>query len=223
MIAPVSRLNRALVPIVTPDWEAWPWRDKPTLVLRHWMGDCPEHRPPTQVRLAYDSTAIFIIFRVEDRYVRAVATTHQGRVWEDSCVEFFFSPTAEPHAGYFNLEMNCGGTMLFHFQQEPRKNPVAIRSEDLAQITVAHSLPHIVNPEIPEPLCWTLAYRLPFDLLRNYTHILTPAPGVSWRANFYKCGDLTSHPHWLTWAKIDWPKPDFHRPEFFGWLTFGAA
>jgi hypothetical protein len=39
------------------------------------------------------------------------------------------------------------------------------------------------------------------------------------RANFYKCGDLTAHPHFLSWNPIDLPKPDFHRPEFFGTLT----
>ena len=38
------------------------------------------------------------------------------------------------------------------------------------------------------------------------------------RANFYKCGDKTAHPHYLSWSPIDTPKPDFHRPEFFGEL-----
>ncbi|MDA0991466.1 MAG: carbohydrate-binding family 9-like protein, partial [Verrucomicrobia bacterium] len=47
-----------------------------------------------------------------------------------------------------------------------------------------------------------------------------PAPGVSWRSNLYKCGDATSHPHWLTWSPIDRPKPDFHVPDQFGTLTF---
>jgi hypothetical protein len=39
-------------------------------------------------------------------------------------------------------------------------------------------------------------------------------------ANFYKCADQTSHPHWLTWASVDYPQPKFHLPEFFGRLVF---
>ena len=38
------------------------------------------------------------------------------------------------------------------------------------------------------------------------------------RANFYKCGDETAHPHFLSWSPIGTPSPDFHRPEFFGEL-----
>ena len=38
------------------------------------------------------------------------------------------------------------------------------------------------------------------------------------RANFYKCGDKTAHPHFLSWSPVSTEKPDFHRPEFFGEL-----
>jgi len=43
---------------------------------------------------------------------------------------------------------------------------------------------------------------------------------VTWRANFYKCADSTSHPHWLTWSPVDHPTPHFHLPAFFGTLEF---
>ena len=36
--------------------------------------------------------------------------------------------------------------------------------------------------------------------------------------NFYKCGDATLLPHYLSWSQIDTEQPDFHRPEFFGEL-----
>ena len=39
------------------------------------------------------------------------------------------------------------------------------------------------------------------------------------RANFYKCASATSLPHYLSWAPIDTPAPDFHRPEFFAPVT----
>ncbi|MBC8179678.1 hypothetical protein H8E88_01015 [candidate division KSB1 bacterium] len=88
------------------------------------------------------------------------------------------------------------------------------------QIELAHSMPENACPEINTPVSWTVEYRLPFSVLEKYYAIDQPGTNVIWRANFYKCADETSHPHWLTWAKVDFPNPNFHLPEFFGILKF---
>ena len=44
--------------------------------------------------------------------------------------------------------------------------------------------------------------------------------GLHARANFYKCGDGLTVPHFVTWAPIATEKPDYHRPEFFADLQF---
>ena len=116
--------------------------------------------------------------------------------------------------------MNCGGTTLFCFQRAPRKDVVEIPESEHAKITIAHSLPKIVDPEIATPVAWTVEYRLPIEILQKHCAMTPPAPGVVWRANFYKCGDQTLHPHWLTWSPVAFPKPQFHLPEFFGELVF---
>jgi len=217
----VYEVKRTDEPIpIDADWDKPAWRDIAPLELTYYMGDKPEHMPRTQARLAYNAQAIYVIFRVEDRYVRAVAADHQGPVCLDSCVEFFFTPGTDTSAGYFNLEMNCGGTMLFHFQVIPRKG-VPISAADLERIEVAHKMLKIVDPEVADPTTWTVEYRLPVDMLeKHYGATKKPAPGVTWRANFYKCADKTSHPHWLTWSFVDKPRPDFHVPAFFGTLEF---
>ena len=210
----------AAAPKIDAVWDKDPWRTIAPLRLENAMGEPPSHRPVVQAKIAYDGEAVYVIFRVEDRYVRAVADGYQGRVWEDSCVEFFFTPGPRPDDGYFNLEMNCGGTALFHHQKERGKDVVPVSAEDFAKIQVAHSLPKIVDPEIEGPVTWTVEYRLPIAILGQYAAAVPPAPGAAWRANFYKCGDKTSHPHWLTWAPVDFPKPNFHLPAFFGALIF---
>ena len=78
----------------------------------------------------------------------------------------------------------------------------------------------IIDPEISDTVLWEVAYRIPFNILKNYCETDLPAAGVTWRANFYKCADASSHPHWLTWSPVDLPKPDFHQPDFFGILEF---
>ena len=101
-------------------WDSGIWKAVAPLELTYYMGEKPSHFPKTQAKLMYDSNALYVIFRVEDKYVRAVAQ-HQGNVCCDSCVEFFFTPSEDIKTGYFNLETNCGGTMLFHHQLVPRR------------------------------------------------------------------------------------------------------
>ena len=108
--------------------------------------------------------------------------------------------------------------MLFRFH-----GPNAVETipqSEYGTMSIAHSLPKIVDPEIREPITWTLEYRLPLAILKKYCAVHTPATGVVWRANFYKCADASSHPHWLTWSPVDFPTPQFHLPEFFGTLEF---
>ena len=44
--------------------------------------------------------------------------------------------------------------------------------------------------------------------------------GLKVKGNVYKCGDMLPHPHFLSFFPIDLPKPDFHRPDFFGSVEF---
>ena len=96
-----------------------------------------------------------------------------------------------------------------------------LTDQELDNIEIATSLPNLIVDEIAEPTSWTLEYKLPISILGKYTNIANPTPGVKWEANFYKGGDKTSRPHWLTWSFVDKPNPDFHRPDFFGTLVFG--
>ena len=190
-------------------------------MLEDFLGpDAPEHRPRTQAKVAYDDEALYVIFHVEDQYVRAVAPQHQSRVCSDSCSEFFFVTGTDINQGYFNIEMNCGGIMLFHFQPVPKQDVVTVTQDHLAQMEVAHSLPATVDPEILDPTTWTVEYRLPIAILEKYCPVVKPSPGIVWHANFYKCADDTSHPHWLTWAHVDPSPRGFHRPDTFGELIF---
>jgi hypothetical protein len=218
MIAKVARL--AYPPKTGADWDRPPWQEIPPELIGNYMGGKPDHFPKTEVKIAYDDVALYVMFRVEDRYVRSTAAKHQDRVCGDSCVEFFFTPGPDVSRGYFNLEMNCGGKILFHFNSGVRTGRIEIPASDCEEIVKMHSLPCMVDPEIREPVTWTVAYAIPIALLSRYCQVSTPKPHALWRANFYKCADYTSHPHWLTWSPVDYPKPNFHLPRSFGVLEF---
>jgi hypothetical protein len=162
------------------------------------MGERPRHFPGVAVKFAYNEECLFVIFRVEDQFVCARKKSYQERVCEDSCVEFFFTLGEDISEGYFNLEMNCGGTVLFHHQYGRQVMDVAVKQADFEQVEIAHSLPKIIDNEITEKTTWVVEYCLPFSLLANYTPLQKPNSGGVWLANFYKCADESTHPHWLT-------------------------
>ena len=79
-------------------------------------------------------------------------------------------------------------------------------------------LPKIVDPEIQEPVTWRLGFAIPMTFFAKYTSINPDLSGQIWHANFTKCADRTSHPHWLSWVKLS--KLDFHLPKEFRELVF---
>lgn len=208
---------------IVPDcgWEKPEWRGAPSILIDNHMGEASTHKPRVRAKLLYDEEFLHVIFRVQDRYVRSVVTAAQGSVCTDSCVEFFFTPGSDVREGYFNIEVNCGGTVLFMHQKNRGVECRPLAASDIADLAISHTMPAVVEPEIQEPVEWSVQYRVPYSVLSRHTPVTSPGPGVIWRANLYKCADNTSHPHWLTWSPVAWPQPDFHRPEYFGTLVFG--
>lgn len=76
----------------------------------------------------------------------------------------------------------------------------------------------MVEPEITKPVVWHNAFFVPAALFTAYGGVRSPYSGQTWRGNFYKCADHTSHPHWLTWAPVD--AHNFHLPHCFERLVF---
>jgi hypothetical protein len=185
------------------------------------MGDVPAFHPKVQAKMVYDKDNLYVIFRVEDKYVKSITDRNNGPVYRDSAVEFFFSSDVENPNLYFNIESNCGGKVLFHHNNPTdRSLNKRLTDEDIARLEIAHSMPAIVDPEITGEVTWTIEYKVPIALLQKYSPVTTPAKGVEWRANFYKIAEITSNPHYITWSKIDRPRPNFHVPENFGRIIF---
>lgn len=214
----VKKLDRELK--IDADWNKKQWQGIESQKLKNFMGQKPEHFPNTEFKMLYDDANIYVIFKVEDNYIKAVAKGYQASVCQDSCVEFFFTPGINISEGYFNLETNCGGTILMYHQVSRGQHCKPLMAAELDNVEISHSLPNLIENEITQPTTWTLEYRLPISILENYANVQKPASGVTWLANCYKCADKTSHPHWLTWEVVDKPSPDFHRPEFFGQIVF---
>jgi hypothetical protein len=205
---------------INGNWNKNEWQDIEALNVVNRMGEKPLFTPSVQAKMMYDDNNLYVIFRVNDRYVRCRVTDINGPVYEEPAVEFFFSPNPEFPDRYFNLEVNCGGTPLMHYNDFASKEKKSLNTDDIRQVEIAHSLPQVVDPEITEPVSWTIEYRIPIEMLEKYAKIIHPEPGIEWKANFYKIAEKGTNIHFLTWSVVDNPVPNFHLPRFFGTIKF---
>ena len=173
----------------------------------NWSEDWP-YRPDVDLTVARSATHLVLMYDVDGLDLRAEALEDNGNVWEDSCCEFFVS---DPSDGtYYNFELNCIGTLLAS-KRHSRENAVMFTRQQLERVVRHSTLPHRRFDEAG-PKKWSVAMCIPFDLFGADPQNLPK----NLKVNFYKCADKAPHPHFLSWNPIPVPKPDFHRPEYFG-------
>lgn len=170
------------------------------------------YRPVTVFDAAASRTHLFVRFFVRGLGLKALYANDNEPVWQDSCVEVFIGDT--DGGGYRNFEMNCIGTLLSAHQQARGVDVVRITAEDAAKVIRHTSLTRETFTEKEGVHEWSAAIGIPFALLG-----IGGRPETL-RANFYKCADGSRWMHYVSWSPISTPKPDFHRPEFFGTLIF---
>jgi hypothetical protein len=170
-------------------------------------------KPDCKFKVARSSNAFLIHFIVNEKQVKAIYSKDQDPVWQDSCVEFFCQLPGKNT--YFNFEFNCIGTCLATERKSRTEDVSPLSAEKMSQIKRYASLGNEPFEEKKGDFDWTLTVEIPFSLLGVDSNSLPK----SVRANFYKCGDETSVPHYVSWNPIELEKPDFHRPEFFGELV----
>ena len=177
----------------------------------NWPDEYP-YAPLCGGRIARTEEALLVDFRVSGLDLRIQNLSDKGRIWEDSACEFFVQVNGE--AEYFNFEVNPAGRLVAS-RGTGRADRKPLDDEafgKIVRITSVEGLPLVKEPVSYEGGVWNWRVMLiiPFEVLG-----LDEAPALL-KGNIYKCGDLTAHPHYVTWAPVGTPSPDFHRPEFFG-------
>jgi hypothetical protein len=220
MIYKIAHCKNA--PPLGASWNDRAWAASHVADIKNFRPESSEHRPRTLARFLYSEAGIHGIYRIEDQYVRSVRTGYLSEVWKDSCVEFFVQPRG--NGGYFNLEMNAGGSHLIWFIEDATRSAAGLKKwtplpAELGKlIQIRSTLAKVVNPEIEQPMNWELSFYLPFAALEKFVGRLHPQTGEQWRGNFFKCAEEISHPHWASWSPVD--EFNFHLPRCFGTLIF---
>jgi hypothetical protein len=172
-------------------------------------------KPTVQFFAGYSKVYLWLQYEIKGDYYRAMSTIDQQPVWQDSCVEFFICPDIEISAEnqsdivYRNFEFNAFGTCLSAIGTKSERK--SLDQDSLKQILRFTGIKKQEVPAEGDRFDWELVVAIPLDLLGLKS-------GSIFKANFYKCGDLTRKPHFLSWSTIKAPEPDFHLPLYFGEL-----
>ncbi len=188
-----------------PDWKRVPvgridcfqWEDKKA------------YRPESTFQMCFvKNEGIFVRMQSNETELRAVCTKRDENVWEDSCLEFFFSPCES--AGYLNTEMNPNGAFLTQTGKD-RYN-----RRFLKELTLLSPLVHAGRGKNG----WGVELFIPCGVFEEAFGVrFDAAPGV-YSGNFYKCGDKTEKPHYGSFSPMRKELTlGFHDPEYFATIT----
>lgn len=176
----------------------------------NWQEDYP-YRPLVVAYLAYDAEALYLHYVVDGEDLRTLSPGDGNYVHEDSCVEFFMQPAVGE--AYINFEFNAAGVCYAAHHASP-KEATLLTTDEFASIERWATYQGKHGLEETGKHSWELTASIPWTTM-GYEADTLPK---HLRANLYKCGDKTAHPHFVSWAPIAEPQPAFHRPQFFGEL-----
>ena len=180
------------------------WSEIPVLKIDHvlWL---PDAGIQAEGQLCYDEDGLYLHMRATEENIRAEYTEPLSPVCCDSCLEFFFQIEGEEN--YFNFEINPNGCMCIQYGKEERFDIVQENGKEYFSVT---------TNETDDG--WEVFYRIPLKFIRLFHQDFAFDRDI--KANMYKCGNYTVTKHFLAWKPINTEKPNYHKPECFGTMTF---
>lgn len=180
----------------------------------NWREDYP-YCPVVSADLAYSEEGLVLHYFVHGEDIRTTSPGDGNYVHEDSCVEFFMQ--REAGESYINFEFNAAG-VCYAAHHKTITESTLLSPEEFAAIKRIATYQGQRLEQTEGVYNWEVTALIPWTVM-GYAEGVVPQ---SLRANLYKCGDKTAHPHFLSWAPIVEAAPAFHRPQFFGKLTLVA-
>ena len=165
-------------------------------------------------KIAHDSKNIYLHYDVIELEMAAKYLNHNDPVCKDSCVEFFISLQDDPN--YYNFEFNPLGTILLGYGPDRHQRQL-IDSKTIDFIKVKTKIKRINRHDLTT-FNWKLYIKIPLNIF-TFSSIKS-FKNLKAQANFYKCGDELSKPHYISWNPIKSKNPDFHLKSYFGEIDF---
>lgn len=190
------------------------WEEVEFTTIGNFPWDKEDYKPNVKVQLFHTKEAIHVKFTATEKSLVINSFEHNGSVYKDSCVEFFFAPIIGDKR-YMNFEINAIGKLLLQIGETGAERETLV-NEDYSIFNIKTSANKENLAEFNDFKEWTVEYEIPFEFINKFYSDFKLTENYQFKGNFYKCGDKTEIAHYGCWNKIDYHKPSFHRPEFFG-------
>lgn len=180
----------------------------------NWAEEFP-YRPEVSLEISYDDALLHLLFSVEEKAVVARCRADRDEVWTDSCVEFFFAPSDD--GLYYNIECNPTGRIYICCGPDRAHREFLPKSayDGIVRTPSLGTEPFGILEGAGK---WSVGLDIPASTFVH--HGLKSFESLAARGNFYKCGNALGEKHYLSCFPVGTPRPDFHRPEFFGPIVF---
>lgn len=175
----------------------------------------------SEFKMLYSGKGLYVRMRGDDRRVTATLQEDFADLYNEDVFEFFFWPD-QSQPIYFEYEIsplgfelpilvpNFGGQFLgwrpWHYEGGRRIQKVV----------------HIESGEAKHGAAiagWQATMFVPYEILAPLKNV-PPAPGATWRANFYRMDYDNPQTHSWDWSRVG---DSFHEYEKFGTLIFSPA
>jgi hypothetical protein len=180
-----------------------------------------EKRKPktaTSARLLWDDRYLYFGARMEDQDITATVTERNGMTWNDDVFELFFKPSDESPA-YYEFQVNAANTKLELFF--PSRGAGGYhRFAPLTELGLESrvKVEGTLNKWQDTDTGWTVEGRIPWTAFKATGG--RPKVGDKWRFALcrYDYSKTLESPELSSSAPLT--RPDFHRYEDYGILTF---
>jgi hypothetical protein len=194
-------LQKGTTPVIDGKMDEPFWGKVQPLNVNQLKDDGEPVKVSTTAKIAYDTDYLYIAVRCEEplmNKITDVCSTHDGPVWTENDLEFFFD-IANGQKGFKQILINSLGTIT---DVELINGENDMKWESKAQVMVAK-----------EANAWTMEMRVPFKTLSG----TIPKPGAIWGFNVCRVRAAVKPMEYICW------NPTFGRfasPERFGKLIF---
>lgn len=177
-----------------------------TFDVRHynWGG---LYQPQTTGQLLFLPDRGFLLqMRCEESHPVTRFVKPNDPVYTDSCMEAFiaFFPKSE-QKGYINFEINANGALLCEYGTGRHDRRY------LWEMGITPPIPTVTRTS----KYWLIALLIPLGFIQAVYGQCSFNSGDRLKGNFFKVGDNDINRHFASFAPIQSPQPDFHRPECF--------
>ncbi len=191
------------------DHPAWS-QAEPITIKQRWSGEEAPSTQHAEARIVWSPNALEVRFICKQPVPPLInplanARTKTIGLWNTDVCEIFLAPDASAPNSYFEFEAAPNGAWLdlrIRLLPEGRETDWNFQS---GMTAAARLLDDQLTIRISVP--WSVA-------------IPKPSEGDDWRVNLFRCVG-TGNERYLAWRPTYTEEPDFHVPEFFGWLRFG--